>query len=257
MREKNVFGKSAVILAALCAGAVLSGCTDGSSEVSADSSGSVSTAASGVSSVSGGAYGAGSQPAAISSTQSSSSQPAAVSSTQSASSQPAPISSTQSASSQSAPVAVDPASYITEDEAREIALNEWNVREYQVEFTRSELGYDKGTAVYYIEYDANTFSYKFKVNAADGTVKNNGVDIITNAPRTPESVLISEDAALEAALKQQKYSENEVEDITVELYYEGSRAMYEVKFVADNFIWGTHMDAVTAVSDSVSKQPLM
>ena len=124
---------------------------------------------------------------------------------------------------------------VSEDRAREIALEHAGLTADQVTFIRSHLDYDDGRQCYDVEfYTADYKEYDYEILAADGTILSYDADIegyrIPSSTSTSSSGYIGVERAKEIALQHAGLSSSGVNFDKAEFDHDDGRAEYEIEF---------------------------
>ena len=142
------------------------------------------------------------------------------------------------------------------EKAKEVALEHAKFAAEDVTFTKTELDYDNGVAVYDVEFFVNNVEYDYEIDALEGNVRVYDIDnneIITNSDMTPEVVVtapttqaevdtnvavtstqITTEKAKDIALAHAKLNSSDVTFTKAELDYDDGVAVYEVEFYRNN-----------------------
>lgn len=148
---------------------------------------------------------------------------------------------------------------ITEEKAKEIALNHANLSQNDVTFIRSNIDYDDGFTAYDVEFYSNNQEYDYKIDANSGDIieydldvenyaipqSNNNVNANTNLPNNSNNVGITEEKAKEIALNHANLSANQVQYLNSHLDYDDGMQVYDVNFYANNLEHSYEIDAQT------------
>ena len=90
---------------------------------------------------------------------------------------------------------------ITEDQARQIALDHAGLSASQVTFLKSSLDYDDGSQVYDVEFYSSDYTeYDYEIDAATGDILSYDSDAEGYAPPTANTTAITADQARQIAL---------------------------------------------------------
>lgn len=155
---------------------------------------------------------------------------------------------------------------ITEDRAKEIALEHSKVNSEDVRFIFAKTDWEHGTRVYEVEFFASDGSeYDYEINAETGEVEGFDYDAElhysydgrmnkeTRSGRTERDYLqkasdstdIGIEEAKKKALDDAGISESEVRNIKAERDYDDGRAKYEIKFLCGTIEYEYEVDAAT------------
>lgn len=160
--------------------------------------------------------------------------------------------------------AEDP-TYITEDTAKEVALNHAGLAAADVTFTKVKLDYDDGKAEYEVDFYTDTAKYDYEVDAVGGTVLSYDVDAKQGSqpatgdapaatPSTPAATpavkpstptYMSQDEAKNIAVQHAGLQVAAVTFTKVKLDYDDGRAEYEVDFYTASTEYDYEIDATT------------
>lgn len=152
---------------------------------------------------------------------------------------------------------------ITEEKAKEIALNHANLSQNDVTFIRSNIDYDDGFTAYDVEFYSNNQEYDYKIDANSGDIieydldvesyaipqNNNNINANTNVANNninnSNNVAITDAKAKEIALKHANLSANQVQYLNAHLDYDDGMQVYDVNFYANNVEHSYEIDAQT------------
>lgn len=147
-----------------------------------------------------------------------------------------------------------PENYITESQARSIALEHAGVREADVIYLYSTLDTDDGVLEYEVEFCTGTQQYDYEIKAADGTVLSYDYEIegghhhtMSGNSITPPAGYISEADAKKTALEHAGVQESDITFFKIKLEYDDGVLEYEVEFYAGNKEYDYDIDAATGV----------
>ncbi len=127
-------------------------------------------------------------------------------------------------------------SYISEAEAKTIALTHAGLAESEVSHMFCKLDYDDGIAEYEVEFWDGTTEYDYEINAVSGDIRSYDFDMESydakpTIPTTSTSAdYISEAEAKTIALTHAGLAESEVSHMLCKLEYDEGIAEYEVEF---------------------------
>ncbi len=128
-------------------------------------------------------------------------------------------------------------SSITEQKAKEIAVNHAGQSIDAVTFIKVNKDYDNGIQVYEIEFKYNGFEYDYDINAQNGNIvkssKEKDDDYVTQKPSVSTgnaASAITEQKAKEIALNHAGISESSVTFIKSKLDYDDGIQVYDVEF---------------------------
>lgn len=118
-----------------------------------------------------------------------------------ASASPQPSPSVDPSSSPSSTASQSGSGTITEDQARQIALDHAGLSASQVTFLKSSLDYDDGRQVYDVEFYSSDYTeYDYEIDAATGDILSYDSDAEGYAPPTANTTAITADQARQIAL---------------------------------------------------------
>lgn len=153
----------------------------------------------------------------------------------------------------------DSAARITEDEAREIALNDAGVSLDQVTFTKTSLDDDSGVPIYEVDFYDDDTQYDYEINAQTGVVREKEVVVhqktrkntasktetqeTTEAVETKNLDVIGVEKAQAAALKAAGLKEKEVTFTKTSLETDDGRMIYEIDFTVSGKKYEYDVDA--------------
>ena len=145
--------------------------------------------------------------------------------------------------------------YLSQDEAKAIALQDAGLAEDQVSLLRIRLEYDDGRAEYDVEFLHGTDEYDYSIDAVTGKILSVDRDAeeyvgTTNTSSGSSSnantdQMISEEAARKAALTHAKVSEEDAVRLLTQLDKDDGRWIYEVEFYSGNTEYDYEVDAYT------------
>ncbi|MCO7136915.1 PepSY domain-containing protein [[Clostridium] leptum] len=141
-------------------------------------------------------------------------------------------------------------SYITEEEAKQIALTHAGVAEEDTSFLYVKQDYDDGRAEYDVEFFAGGKEYDYEIDASTGDILSSDFDAehYSSSSGLPSDAntgsYIGEDKAKEIALNHAGLSsESDVTFVRVKLDYDNGRAEYDVEFYQGNTEYDYEIDA--------------
>ena len=161
---------------------------------------------------------------------------------------------TQPNPSQSAPEAQKPkASYISEDQAKNVSLSHAGVSANAITEYESELDREHGIMVYEIEFKCEGFEYEYEIDASTGAVlkhqKETDDDYIPPQAGAQSSGgnggYIGEARAKEIAFSHAGVSANSVHEYEAELDDDDGMMIYEIVFKANNYEYEYEIDAAS------------
>lgn len=123
--------------------------------------------------------------------------------------------------------------YLPEEQIKEFALNHANVRAEDAQFAKIKFDFEKGIAVYEVEFYTSNMEYDYEINATTGEILSFDQEMESN--RLPDSstnggTLISEAEAKAIALNHVNLTEEDVSFLNVKLDYDDGIQEYEVEF---------------------------
>ena len=161
---------------------------------------------------------------------------------------------TQPNPDQSAPEAQKPkASYISEDQAKNVSLSHAGVSANAITEYESELDREHGIMVYEIEFKCEGFEYEYEIDASTGAVlkhqKETDDDYIPPQAGAQSSggngSYIGEARAKEIAFSHAGVSANSVQEYEAELDDDDGMMIYEIEFKANNYEYEYEIDAAS------------
>lgn len=156
-----------------------------------------------------------------------------------------------------------PQTFIGEEKAKAIALENAGLKESDVVFIVARLDYDDGHTVYDVEFYSGNIEYDYEIDAKTGEIWSYDFDVENYSvpstserpatqptkPTTPPSQsandYIGEEKAKSIALSHAGLSESEVRYISVHLDYDDGRAVYDVSFYKGYYEYDYEIDAST------------
>ena len=146
--------------------------------------------------------------------------------------------------------------YITEAEAKAVALAHAGLSESDVTFVRAHLDYDDGRAEYEIEFWSGNTEYDYDIDAVSGEIRSYDHDAEYYSPAqnsssnntssgSSNSSYITEAEAKAVALAHAGLSESDVTFVRAHLDYDDGRAEYEIEFWSGNTEYDYDIDAVS------------
>lgn len=159
------------------------------------------------------------------------------------------------------PVAQKQIVLITEEAAKQAALNHAQVNAADVTFVKIKLDTDDGISEYEVEFYTDKKEYDYEINAVTGDVISVDYDLEyynptinaanpspskgTPAPSSANKDQITDSKAKEIALTHAGISESDVTFVRAHLDYDDGRAVYEVEFYQDSTEYDYEIDAVS------------
>jgi len=150
--------------------------------------------------------------------------------------------------------------YISEAEAKSIALTHAGLTESEVMFIKAHLEREGLRMVYDIEFYSGNVEYDYEINAVSGTIMefdrdienysipNNSITQETAAPQSTSSNMgqdIGEAEAKAIALSHAGLSESQVTFVKAHFERDDRRMVYDVEFYSDNVEYDYEIDAVS------------
>ncbi len=165
---------------------------------------------------------------------------------------PAASSSSQ-VSAEAANASASSTAYITEEEAKQIALTHAGIAEGDTSFLYVKQDFDDGRAEYDVEFFAGNKEYDYEIDASSGTVLSVDYDAEHHSPssssqqssNTSAAGPIDEAKAKEIALNHAGLSEADVTFVRVKMDYDDGRSEYDVEFYQGNSEYDYEIDATT------------
>ncbi len=144
---------------------------------------------------------------------------------------------------------VQPAEYITPEQAQTAALTHAGLSADQVRELESELDTDDGKAHYDVDFKTAEYEYEYEIDAVTGQVlkdrKEFNDDKVTDEPAVQPTEYITPEQAKTAALTHAGLSADQVRELECELDRENGKTVYEVTFEKGNTEYEYEIDAVT------------
>lgn len=135
---------------------------------------------------------------------------------------------------------------LTEEEALGIVLDDAGVTENDITVTKLELDQEAGYSEYEIEFYTNETEYDYRIDASIGKVlKRSKESREAPAGTSSDSGLITEEEAVETALKDAGFSRDEVAGLKAELDRDDGRPEYEIEFFRNGTEYNYDIDAQT------------
>lgn len=165
-----------------------------------------------------------------------------------------------SKTNESASINNESTAYISESEAKEIALLHANVNEVDANFLKVKLDYDNGIAEFEVEFYVDNMEYDYEINAITGEILSYDHETETSRgnlqiPSTTTSdELISEIQAKEIAFQHADLSESDVTRLKVEFDYDDGIPEYEIEFYVQNIEYDYEINAITGDILSFGKE---
>lgn len=142
---------------------------------------------------------------------------------------------------------------LTAAEAEAIALNHAGVNENDVKYLHTEFGYDDGRPEYDIEFVCSNWEYEYEIHAVTGEILRSESEPAapqSTEPSATEAMAVqnnrlTEDEALEIALKDAGLTADQVTRLRVRLDYDDGQPEYEVEFYHDGWEYDYEIHAET------------
>lgn len=146
--------------------------------------------------------------------------------------------------------------YISQDEAKQAALDHADVQESQVTNMKVELDQEDGHAVYEVEFKANGTEYEYVIDAGDGAVWKYESEV-KGGVSAQAGEDIGESGAKTAALSHAGVKESQTAGMRVKRDHSGGRLEYEVEFWVDSTEYDYTIDGATGgvVEYDVERHP--
>ena len=150
-------------------------------------------------------------------------------------------------------VVLDASNFITEDEAKKIALDHAGMKESDVTKLKIKLDTEDGVKEYEVEFFSGNMEYDYDINAISGEIMSfdNDVeddfddDINDNNNAADSSNLITEDEAKKIALDHAGMKESDVTKLKIKLDTEDGVKEYEVEFFFGNMEYDYDINAIS------------
>ncbi len=132
------------------------------------------------------------------------------------------------------------AGQISEDRAKEIALEHAGIKEEGISYSRTETDYEDGRLVYEVKFRTSDLKkYEYQIAAENGEVEDFEYDgkaaFRRSASQEDKKAVISEERAKEIALEHAGLEEEDVSFVKSELDYDDGIALYEVEFYGKDY----------------------
>ena len=152
-------------------------------------------------------------------------------------------------------VAATADSYIGEEKAKGIALEDAKLTEAEVTLIRTQLDKEDGRMVYDVEFYSGNIEYDYEIDAVTGAIRKYDREVENHSiPKekgdgnaVSAGAYIGEEKAKGIALEDAKLTEAEVTLIRVQLDKEDKRMVYDVEFYSGNIEYDYEIDAATGV----------
>ena len=143
-------------------------------------------------------------------------------------------------------VAKQDKNHIGIEKAKEIALENAEIKKADAVFKKAYYDSDDLVAHYDIKFVANGYEYEYEINAANGAILEKDIEkeeIREQVSQAPEKELISEEKAKEIALSHAKVDSAKVKAVKVELDRDDLIVHYEVEFVEGKYEYEYEINA--------------
>ena len=145
---------------------------------------------------------------------------------------------------------------ITDEQAKQIALEHAKLNEADVKIVRVRFDYDDGVPEYEVDFFHKNTEYEYEIHANTGKIissekdtmdedKGSGNQIAQSDKVDTTPVYIGKDAAKEKAFSHAGVKASDATQIEVELDRDGSRVKYEVEFNVGSVEYSYEIDAKT------------
>lgn len=136
---------------------------------------------------------------------------------------------------------------ISEEDAKSAALNDANLTEAEVTFTKIKLDTEDFVKVYDVEFYTADSEYDYEINASDGTVKEKSVEIfrVISGGNDSGAEYIGVDGAKKIALDHAGLTEAEVQISKAKLENDDGVVEYEISFYCGDMEYEYNVDAVS------------
>ncbi len=175
---------------------------------------------------------------------------------------PAPAPEAPEAAPEKAPAQSVAAGPITEEQAKQIALQHAGLTESQAVFARTELDLEHGRQIYEVEFYSGQTEYDYDIDAVTGDVLSFDQDAEYIVPAAPAPAApapaaaapaqssaasgpITKDQALQIAIQHAGVAQTDVSRQKVEQDYDDGRQRFEVKFKVGRTEYEYDIDAAT------------
>ena len=144
-----------------------------------------------------------------------------------------------------------PQTLISEDEAKNIALNHAGVSASEIRHYEIELDRDDGVYVYEIDFETSSYEYEYEINAVTGAIIKAEREPRENSnPTTPKpsaapQTLIGEDEAKSIALAHAGVTEGEIRHYEIKLDRDDGVYVYEIEFETSSYEYDYEINAAT------------
>lgn len=148
-------------------------------------------------------------------------------------------------------------SQITLDDAKKKALDDAGVSASNVTFTKAELDYDDGIAVYEIEFYTSTHEYEYEINASSGKIHDKSIEQLEKKKESKKKEsdktenkdksgsYIGIDKAKSIAAQHAGLSKSDVSFSKAKLDKDDGKTIYEIEFYKNGTEYEYEIDAVS------------
>lgn len=146
------------------------------------------------------------------------------------------------------PVVTAPSTYITLEEAKEVALARANVSAEEVQFIKAEWEMDNGIPQYEIEFYVGNEEYDVEIHAVTGDILEYDREVEFGYFATEDygtQTRLTAEEAKQIALSHSNLSDSDVTFLRVQLDYDNGIAQYEVEFYKGDTEYDYEIHAVT------------
>lgn len=152
-------------------------------------------------------------------------------------------------------------SYITENEAKKIAINNANVKETDIYDYNIDFDSENGILCYEIEFKTKTYEYDYDINALNGNIikkekEKNDENVISDTSNKKESY-ITKAKAKALALNKVGIKSDQIKEYEIELDKKDSAKevdKYEISFKYNNYEFDIEINAITGGIINVEKE---
>lgn len=144
---------------------------------------------------------------------------------------------------------------ITEEEAKQIALDDAGMKESDVTFARTHLDLDDNGAEYDVEFYSDLMEYDYEINAVTGEIIVSDYDA-DHYTISGDAKYISGVEAKEVALKDAGIDEANIMGLQIQLEEDDGKAIYEIEFLEGQTEYNYEIDAIegTIISREAEKE---
>ncbi len=162
--------------------------------------------------------------------------------------------------------------YLSKDEVKEIILKDTKLSKEDITFKEIDLDLEKETKKYDVEFYYNRVEYNYEIDAKTGKIiysdyinntninqeNTNNNDTANNENSnntTNDTNYISQEEAKDIALKDAKFSNQEVTFTDIDFEFQNGVAIYEVDFYKNNLEYEYKINAVNKNIISKNREP--